>query len=451
MKRLLKWFFIFVLLLIVALVAAPFFIPLDSVKKIASEKVKEMTGRDLVIAGDVKASMWPNIGVTLQQVTLSNPEGYSDKNMAEIGDITIAVALMPLLHKEVQVKEFIINKPIIHLEINKQGVVNWEFATQQKEESKATSLQENTAPEKPAALPVLGEIKITNGDFTYKDQRTGKTYNASKVDLGVKMEALESPLDIAVLFDYNKQEVYAGLHVENPMKLLQDGDSKIDTDIKIGSLLELGFNGVASKNSAKGDMRFISSSLVDLSGLTGKKMDWKGNTDLAFSIGGILTCSDSVCSLNHAHFGLNSNEFSGDMKINFAGVVPSIEAKLTADKFILDYYLLEAEKQASLSLISEAQAATGGWDAKPIDLSGLKTANVNLALDVKEMLYQTTSLTNVSLLVKLANGALALNIPHVELYGGTAKVSATANASNAISANLDINNVQVEPMLKDFA
>ncbi len=452
MKRLLKWFFIFVLLLIVALVAAPFFIPLDSVKKIASEKVKEMTGRDLVIAGDVKASMWPNIGVTLQQVTLSNPEGYSDKNMAEIGDITIAVALMPLLHKEVQVKEFIINKPIIHLEINKQGVANWEFQPQKTEKTEsadapvASSTKDANAP-----LPSLGKIVINDGNFTYSDLQTCKKYNVSDASLDIDMPSPSSPLDVAAKLVFNKEQIKLSLHAEQPFKLTEGGDSKIKTDIKIGSLISVVFDGKASMGSASGSIDLNSSSLVALSGLTGKKMDWKGDTQLAFSGQGALTCSTSECSLNKAKISLDDAVLSGDMKINFAGAVPSIEAKLAGDKFNFNHYLPKNEKQASLSLISEAQAATAGWDTKPINLSGLKTANVNLALDVKEMLYQTTSLTNVSLLVKLANGALALNIPHVELYGGTAKISATANASNAVSANLDINNVQIEPMLKDFA
>ncbi|MEQ1790427.1 MAG: AsmA family protein, partial [Rickettsiales bacterium] len=98
MKRLIKWIFFLVLLLIVTALAASFLIPIDSVKKMASERVKAMTGRDLVIAGEVKATFWPNIGVKLEKVTLSNPEGFSDKHMAEIESLNVEIELMPLLH-----------------------------------------------------------------------------------------------------------------------------------------------------------------------------------------------------------------------------------------------------------------------------------------------------------------------------------------------------------------
>ncbi len=452
MKRLIKWILVVVLLLIITLVAAPFFIPLDGVKKIASEQVKKITGRDLVIAGDIKASMWPNIGVKLQQVTLSNGEGYSDKNMAEIGDITIEVALLPLLHKEVQVKQFIINKPTLHLEVNKNGVPNWQFTApktekiENKEASSAPSAKESEAPP-----PSLGKIVINDGNFTYKDQRSGKNYSVANASLDIDMPSPNSPLDIVAKLTFNKEQVKLSLHAERPFKLAEGGDSKAKLDLKIGSLISLVFDGNANMQSANGNVELSSSSLVALSGLTGKKLDWKGNTQLAFAGQGVLTCSTSECNLNKAKITLDDSTLNGDIKINFASAVPSIEAKLATDKFNLNHYIPKTEKQASLSLISDAHAETQDWDTKPIDLSGLKAVNAKVSLEIANLLYQATTLSKMSLNLQLAGGALALNIPHVELYSGTAKISATANASNAISANLAINNIQIEQMLKDFA
>jgi|CXWL01.1.fsa_nt_gi AsmA protein len=452
MKRLIKWIFILILLLIITLVAVPFFIPLDSVKKIASEKVKEMTGRELIIAGDIKASMWPNIGVRLQQVTLSNGEGYSDKNMTEIGDITIEVALLPLLHSEVQVKQFIINKPTIHLEVNKKGVPNWQFTAQKiekvenKEASPAPSAQESKAPP-----PSLGKIVINDGNFTYNDQRSGKNYSVANASLDIDMPSPSSPLDIVAKLIFNKEQVKLSLHAEHPFKLSEGGDSKAKLDLKIGSLISLLFDGKANMQGANGNVELSSSSLVALSGLTGKKLDWKGDTELAFAGQGALTCSTSECNLNKAKIILDDSTLSGDMKINFASAVPAIEAKLATDKFNLNHYIPKTEKQASLSLISDAHAETGGWDTKPIDLSGLKAANAKVSLEIASLLYQATTLSKMSLNLQLAGGALTLNIPHVEFYSGTAKISATANANNMISANIDMNNIQIEPMLKDFA
>jgi len=453
MKRLIKWIIILFILLVAVLIAAPFFIPLDSVKKLASDKVREMTGRELVIGGDIKASMWPDIGVKLGQVTLSNPEGYSDKYMAEIGELTAEVALMPLLHGEVQIKQFTINKPTIHLEVNKNNVGNWEFG---KKEKPTTPTENTTAPtaKKPAGeIPVLGKIKITGGDFTYRDAHSGKIYNAGDVNLDVNMPSLESPLDINAKLNLNKEQVNIVLNAKEPWKLSQEkGDSPIKADIKIGSLLTLKFDGKGNTRSANGNMDLDIPSLIALSSWSGKKMEWKGDTKLALNIQGAANCTTSQCALGKAKITFDDAILQGDIKSNFADATPSIEGKLASDKINLNHYMPKPDKQASIQLINNAQAADApGWDTKPIDFSGLKAANVNLTMDVKEMLYQATTLSKIQMSLKLANGALALDIPHVELYSGSAKLAATANASGAISANFDANNIQVEPLLKDFA
>jgi AsmA protein len=454
MKRLIKWIIILFILLVAVLIAAPFFIPLDSVKKLASDKVREMTGRELVIGGDIKASMWPNIGVKLGQVTLSNPEGYSDKYMAEIGELTAEVALMPLLNGEVQIKQFTINKPTIHLEINKNNVGNWEFG--KKEKPAATNAENNTAPaaKKPAGeIPALGKIKITGGDFTYRDTRTGKIYNASDVNLDVNMPDLESPLDVSAKLNLNKEQVDIVLNAKEPWKLSQEnGDSPIKAEVKIGSLLALKFEGKGNIQGANGNLDLNIPSLVALSGWSSKKIDWKGDTKLALNVNGAANCTTSQCVLSKAKITFDDAVLTGDIKANLAGAVPSIEGKLASDKINLNHYMPKPDKQAAASFISHAHAAdAAGWDTKPIDLSGLKAANANLTLDVKEMLYQATTISKIQLVIKLANGALALDIPHAEFYNGSAKLVATATAGGAISANFAASNIQIEPLLKDFA
>ena len=225
---------------------------------------------------------------------------------------------------------------------------------------------------------------------------------------------------------------------------------QIKTDIKIGSLLTLIFDGKASKQGANGIIDLNIGSLVALSDFMGKKMDWKGDTSLAFSEHGSIACSTSECTLDKAKITLDDSTLNGDMKISFAGSVPSIEAKLAGDKINLNHYLPKPEKQAFISIISDAKAAQE-WDTKTIDLSVLRSVNANLTLDIKEILYQATTLNKVAITLKLVNGALALDIPHVGFYSGTAKISATANANNTISASLEASNIQIEPMLKDFA
>jgi AsmA protein len=456
MKRLMKWFFLLLILLVAALVAVPFLIPLDSVKKIASDKVREITGRELNIAGNVKASFWPNIGIKLGQVSLSNPEGYSDTNMAEIDELTVEVALAPLLHKEVQIKQFIASRPVIHLEIDKKGAANWEFPAKASANAGARpsspASPAKTAETTPTPFPVLGNIKIENGELTYKDMRGNKAYAASKVNLDIKMPTPDSALTAQAKLVWNNEPVTASLDAGQPLQIISGSDSQLKANLKIGSLLNVEFDGKASQKSAGGAVGIYTPSLVSLSGITGKKMDWKGATPLALDINGTASCTTSECSFTKTSINLDGSNINGDLKINFAGKTPSLEGKLAADKINLNDYMPKPEKHAGGKIINEAQAAEAkGWSAEPIDLSGLRLVNADISLSADNLLYQAASLSNISSTVKLTNGNLAINIPSVELYGGSAKFSLAANAGNEISANLNTSNIQLEPLLKDFA
>lgn len=450
MKRLIKWFFFLVLLLIVVGIAAPFFIPLDSVKKIASERVKAMTGRDLVIAGDVKARFWPNIGVSLQQVTLSNPEGFSYKYFAEIGDLTVAVELMPLLSGKIKIEKFVINKPVIHLEMNKKNARNWQFSAQKPDSEDGKDSAVPAVKKTGAVVPALGKIKIEDGAFSYSDLRSGKVYNARNVDLEINIPSPDSAVDVIATMALNKEKLNISLHVDQPLQLTKGGDSNIKTNVKIGSLLSLAFEGKANMQGANGAIDLNVPSLVDLSAWSGKKLEWSGDTALALNIKGAAACTIADCTFGKSRLKLDDAVFNGDMKINFASPTPTIEAKLATDKFNLNHYLSQPKKQALLSLINSAQAAEG-WSSKPLNFSGLRAVNANLVLDIGELLYRNTSLSKMSVNVKLANGALALDIPYVELYSGTAKISASVNSNNVIAASFNADKLQVEPLLQDFA
>lgn len=456
MKRLIKFILFLIMAVVVLAIAAPFFIPLDEVKKLASEKVKEMTGRDLIVAGDVSASVFPNIAVSLQKVSFSNPDGFSSKQMAEIGELKAEIALMPLLQGNVEIKQIVITKPIIHLEINKDKVANWQINMPEKsaDDSKNTGEKKNVS-----AIPVLGNTQIIDGEFSYKDQTTGKSYSVKNIDLDIKFASMNSPIDVVAGFVLNGQKIKLKLYAKKPMQIISGGESDIKFDAKIGELAAIVFDGKASMKNASGELDFSTPSLISLSELSGKKMQWSGSGELAFSLKTSASCSISECSFSKANIALDDNKLAGDLKVAFAGEKPNITANFSSEQLDLNPLLPNNKKQALFTpeikkfadlIIADAMAAQD-WSNEKIDFSGLKAANANISINAKTVLYQITKLEDLALKLKLAGGALAIDIPHVSLYSGTAKISATANSANAISANITAENIKLEPFLKDFA
>ena len=75
MKKLFIGLLVIIVLLVAAVVAIPFFLPLDTIKQQVAEQARAATGRDLAINGDFNVSVFPTIGLKASDVTFSNAAG----------------------------------------------------------------------------------------------------------------------------------------------------------------------------------------------------------------------------------------------------------------------------------------------------------------------------------------------------------------------------------------
>lgn len=444
MARVIKWGSILVVILLALALAVPFMIPLDRYRHLAEERVKALTGRDMVIGGAISPSLWPNPGIRLAQVSLANPAGFTEKNMAEIGTLTAEVELMPLLHGEVRIRQFIATQPVIHLEINKQGKSNWQF-------THAASAQEKPAvpaagTPKTASLPVLGLVKIENGTLTYRDQRSQQAYSADGIDLTLAMPAPTAPLELAAAVNWNKERLSLSAHIDQPAELAASG-SALKAELKAGALAAVAFAGNASLQQLKGNIDASSNSLVKLAQWAGASFDWKGATPLSLSVEGPLSCTLNQCALTNGDIALDAIKAHGDLAFT-SGPTPQLDATLATDLLDANPYL-PAEKHATLTLISAAEAAE--WSNEKIDLSALRTLNANVALTIGKLICRSLSVSQLGVNARLQNGELALRIPHFETYGGSGSLNLNATAANRLAADFTAQHMQIEQPLKDFA
>lgn len=134
--------------------------------------VKEATGRDLVLKGDVglKLSLRPTLEVS--GVSLSNAPGFAPPEMATIERLDLQLAVLPLLRHRVEINRLILIQPAVHLQTNAQGKSNWEFNPRVGSPPAAQA-----HASRPSAQTRIGiaSVQIINGTITYRDDRTGRT------------------------------------------------------------------------------------------------------------------------------------------------------------------------------------------------------------------------------------------------------------------------------------
>ncbi len=210
MKKTLQYVFGFVALIVVTLVVAPFFINVNDYKDEISQKMEDATGRAMTI-GDIQISLFPWVGVELEDVHLANPAGFADRDFVAVKHLDVKVAVLPLLDGRYEIKEFILNTPDIYLERHANGQTNWDDLTgsektpavaakpaapgKKKDGGKAAS----EAGDKAQGNMVLAGLKadhitIQHGRVTWVDAQKDARYELAELDVSLEDVQLDRPI-----------------------------------------------------------------------------------------------------------------------------------------------------------------------------------------------------------------------------------------------------------------
>src|SRR3546814_17437621 len=99
MKKLLIGLGVVVVLLVAAAIVISL-IPLDSYKGEIQARVKEATGRDLRIDGDISLSLFPPVAVSVEDVGFANAPGAAAPEMSTTHRLDVALQALPLRRGE---------------------------------------------------------------------------------------------------------------------------------------------------------------------------------------------------------------------------------------------------------------------------------------------------------------------------------------------------------------
>ena len=150
-------------------------------KDTISEGVKETTGRDLVIEGDVKLSLFPWLAIELGKTELGNAEGFDDTPFASFESARLSVRVMPLLlRREVMVGTAALDSLRVNLQVRKDGKGNWEDLGSAAEAEPETPDGEVTGP---TTRVDIASVTVSDAAVSYSDASTGDRFEVTDLDL----------------------------------------------------------------------------------------------------------------------------------------------------------------------------------------------------------------------------------------------------------------------------
>lgn len=466
MSRFLSFLFVLVLLVVGVLFAAPSFIPVESYKPQITTLVKEQTGRELTIDGDISLSFLPRLAVSVNDVTFQNASWASTPHMAKMEQLEIVLKIFPLIRGEVALDRFIMRRPEIDLAVNRQGVGNWVFdvpAQSAPAPAADTAPTEDAGGFTPQVTDIqLGEISLIDGSVKYSNLATSETYEASDINLDVSLPSLDAPLGLDGSVVWNGDTVELSLDVAKP-RAFSIGEAS-DLSLKITApKVAASFTGNGKMSpvlTINGPTSLNIPSVRDLAAWAGQPMA-EGDGFGALELNGTVAVVGDKYSFTDATLAFDGMNGTGDLTVDAGRSRPKLTGVLALDRLDANAYLADGTSGDETAPSSDESggggsggAAASGWSDTPIDLSGLKAIDADLDLSVGEILFQDLTIGKSALDVAMNGGKLTAKLTELALYEGAGVGQLVLDGSGntpSVGANFNLTGLSAYPFLKDAA
>ena len=468
MKKLFLVLGILLVLLVGAVVAAPFLVPTETIKSQLTAQVEAATGRKLTVDGDLDLSVLPNLAVRMGDVHFANAEGSEVADMVSLSELKVQLQVLPLITGAVEIDQFVLVEPKIHLEIDKDGRPNWELAGSG---SDGSSSGESGEGSEGGSLPItdlkLGDIRIENGSLVFVDHAAGSEERLEAINMMVALADIKSPLRADGSLDYKGETIELDLDLAAPYDVLQGGGSALGIGVK-SVPLQLGFNGDLSNQgspSAAGSIDLSVPSVKGLAAWLAEPLDLETEALETLTIAGKLNGSADKIAFTDAMITLDMIKGKGEVTTDLAGAVPKITGRLDLGMVDLNPYMPaptegEGGEATAESETAEASAPLGGEAAAPTDWSDepieLALGGVDLAfeLTLEGLKAQEVTLGRTVLALNMAGPKLVADLKDFNLYDGKGQGRLTVDATNGqprIDKQFTLTGLEALPFLTDAA
>jgi AsmA protein len=506
MSKPVKYFLIaaasFCILIIVGIVTITILVDVESYKPRIERFVTEKTGYPLTLGGDIELSFFPWVGLSLTNLQLDNPEGFVNKNFVQIKNFQARLKLLPLLSRKVEISKFVVDQPEIFLEKSPKGIWNWQRLTEVGKPSKTPSTKKATPPatasgeigkndKQPSpgkqeqggfVLESLsiGEFSITDGRIIVDNQENHLKREVSDFNLQLADVSLDAPVNMTMSAQLDGKPLSLKGSV-GPLGS-DPGAGKLNLDFAIQALETVDIQTSGYLNDIKGKMTYQLDIKVDPFNLKklfssldlnfpvtttdpkalekiGLQATVKGDTQQVVLSNSKILLDDSSINLD-----LTAKEFSR----------PDLAFNMTVDSIDLDRYLPPAaakdqpasgkgkaeklEKPAAgqaAGTASTAKVPSGKVERKAaVNYDPLRKLVLKGTMKLGKMKVHGGSIKNLALDVAGRNGIFTMNSLGMELYEGSIAATGKLDVQKNIPAtalNLTLQNVQIGPLLKDFA
>ncbi|WP_019933772.1 AsmA family protein [Oceanimonas smirnovii] len=433
-----KWLYALaalVVLLLLGVVALTQLVDTDRVKRLLVEQTREKTGRTLVIEGDLSWRFFPSVGFTLGKTSLLNPPGFEQGATLSVGEVSLDVALKPLLDNRLDVGQAVLSNARLHLITHKDGSTNLDDLrnlgqkSAEPQTAPAPDAQASEAgPKRELQFVSLAGIKVTDAEVLLQDERSDTLTRLNRVNISLDQFAPGQEVPLTLSGNLFSDEVQASINASGTLWLAPEYD------------------------------RLRLDNLTLNAGVTGRAVP--GNKALTLSGNLAYDMTSKQAGFTNVTMSAGSLTLDGELQVDHGPEIPEIRFNLHTP--LLDLEQLSAEWSSEQGGSDSAATSTDNASAKlppsvaasEPDLSILHKLDVQGTLAADLLNVQGMEMQGVSLEVKVQDGKATASDINASLYQGSlqGEVSLNANRNPAsFMLNTQLQNVNGFELLNDAA
>ena len=406
--KLIKWLggivAVLVILIVLAVIILPNIVDPNDYRDEISTLVKDNTGRDLKLEGDLELSVFPWLGIKTQGLKLSQPDGIAG-DMLTVDTAQLRLKLLPLLSKTVEVDTIILAKPQVSLITLKSGLDS--FSGLMGDEAEVVETESSASS---VSLAVQG-IEITDGLVIIDDRKAGSKMELSNLNL-VTGNLLGGSL--------------ASVKATGQLK-----------DSASPDLTKFNLNAQASINPDNFN--------VQLADLLAQVVQGEQNIELSLSD---LTFTDAAV-VNAKNIAVS---IAGPMALEAS--IPNVTANMDTQKASMPALTAELENlKAQLSNVQVSSFIDNPALQADLLVEKFDAAKLLTKMDIDFKPSDATAMTSVGLSAKLKGGMDSASISNLDVSLDQTKLTGKAGISNfekpKITFDLNLNEINLDRYLPE--
>lgn len=214
LSRSIKFILLFIVFLLIALVVFIATFDANNYKSTIIEQVEKATSREFTIEGDINLSVFPWIGLKVEDAALGNESGFKEKQFAAIKQLDIKVNVLPLLRKEVEINTIRLHGLNVALEVAKDKTNNWSSLSQPGKEQvdkpsddtpeaskTAETSAEQIVSDKDSKSPLqalrVEGFELVDAVILYDDRSSGTKATVSALNLITSEIQFDQPVELS--------------------------------------------------------------------------------------------------------------------------------------------------------------------------------------------------------------------------------------------------------------